>query len=366
MVSSEIDVGVARRKRRPPPVWLALGVVVAALAAGSGAAAGSLLPPSAGAVSRPRTDVRPASATGLGTRLGPTDVSNISFPVLLRSSQKPTCLEGWAVHAHLSVRWTNGQSWVVVNGTPAAIDRGFAISIDNYRSSDGRVVYASDRPATVPPAVCREVAAVGVIHSFVPPTTYDVPGSGLLPQQLATTYDAAPLLGQGLRGQGETVVLFEVDGFSVKDLQSFAKLLPVGSQGPFDVDVVGGNPSLTSGQASESTMDIETVHEVAPDAKIVYVNLTSPLFNGNTTAATFIAAFQLADKQWPGAIWSVSLGICETGGAWDTADLVSMNDAISAAEDHGTTLFAASGDGGDSTAPPPPRLVSHPRAPGRA
>jgi kumamolisin len=141
--------------------------------------------------------------------------------------------------------------------------------------------------------------------------------------------------------------LFEADGYSANDLQSFSKLLPAGSQSPVNVDVVGGNPSIASGQSSESTMDIETVHEIAPDAKLVYLNLTSPLFSQGTTAGAFIAAFQLANKQWPGAIWSVSLGDCETDGTqWNSSDLIAMNDAVSAAEANGTSVFAASGDSG--------------------
>ena len=189
---------------------------------------------------------------------------------------------------------------------------------------------------------------MGVIRSFERPRSYDVPGSGLLPQQLLSAYDAVPLVSQGLKGRGETIVLFEADGFSNKDLQSFSTLLPAGSQSPVNVEVIGGNPRLAPRATSESTMDIETVHEIAPDAKLVYINLAGPQFAQDTTAGAFTAAFQLANKQWPGAIWSMSLGVCENDRTvWNSTDLVSMDDAVYAAEkDNNTTAFAASGDSG--------------------
>ena len=102
-----------------------------------------------------------------------------------------------------------------------------------------------------------------------------------------------------------------------------------------------------AGETSESTMDIETVHEIAPDAKLVYINLTGPQFAQDTTAGTFTAAFQLANKQWHGAIWSMSIGLCESDPTlWDSSDLVTMDAAVHTAENNNTSAFAASGDMG--------------------
>ena len=290
----------------------------------------------------------PARSSSLGTNLGPTHVSSITFPILLHSSARPLCLQSWVRKAGLRLSWSSGEQWVLVSGAPTKIDRNLNVSIDNYRSPQGPIIYSENQRPIILANVCGEVAGVGVIRSFERPSNYDVPGSGLLPQQLLTAYDAAPLVSQGLRGQGETIVLFEADGFSAKDLQSFTSLLPAGSQLPINVDVVGGNPPLTPGQPSESTMDIETVHEIAPDAKLVYINLGGPQFAQDTTAGTFTAAFQLANKQWPGAVWSISLGECENNPTlWNSSDLVSMDDAVYTAEqDNNTSAFAASGDMG--------------------
>jgi kumamolisin len=248
----------------------------------------------------------------------------------------------------MTLRWSPGQQWVMITGAPGRIDRSLGVTVNSYRGVDGRVFFSENHPAATPADVCDEVAGVGVIRSFQRPRNYDVPGSGLLPQQLLNAYDATPLASQGVKGQGQTVVFFETDGFSTKDLQSFSSLLPPGSQSAPNVQVVGGNPKLTAGQGSESTMDIETVHEIAPAAKLVYINLTSSQFNATSDAGVFLNAFQLANKNWKGAIWSMSLGLCESDPTlWNSSDLTMMDDAIGTDETtNNTTVFAASGDSG--------------------
>jgi kumamolisin len=81
-----------------------------------------------------------------------------------------------------------------------------------------------------------------------------------------TAYDANPLSARDIKGQGQTVVFFEVDGFNPSDLSKFARAqhLPA-----FNVQVIGGN----TGKGLETPMDLETVHEIAPAAKLVDVNL---------------------------------------------------------------------------------------------
>ncbi len=297
---------------------------------------------------RPGTPTTTAPSIHLGTDLGPTHVAKITFPILLRSDARPSCLQAWAHRAGLTLRWSPGQQWVMMTGPPGRIDRSLAVTVNNYRGADGSIFFSENHPATTPANVCDEVAGVGVIHSFERPHNYDVPGSGLLPQQLLNAYDATPLASQGIKGQGQTVVFFETDGFSTKDLQSFSRLLPSGSQSAPTVQVIGGNPGLSAGQGSESTMDIETVHEIAPAAKLVYINLTSSQFNATTDAGVFVDAFQLANKDWKGAIWSISLGLCESDPTlWNSSDLKTMDDAINTDETtNNTTVFAASGDSG--------------------
>lgn len=306
------------------------------------------------AAATPKPDGGGSGGTSAATRPGAAEAASISFPVRLATSSRPVCLESWAGAERLAIHWAAGQQWAKVTGSPTNIGRAFHVVVDEYRSSDGRRAFTANHSPEIPIGVCGEVTGTGVIHSYQRPTDYDVPGGGLLPQQVLQAYDAEPLANQGLKGQGETIVLFESDGFRAQDLRSFVKLLPSGSQTPIDVQVVGGNPAVTSGSPSESDLDIEAAHGIAPEAKIVYINLGGSQFQNDTTSQTFIDAFQMADTNWPGAIWSVSLGWCETDStAWNSTDLLNMANAVGAAEAHGTTMFAASGDSGGLDCEPP-------------
>ncbi len=237
------------------------------------------------------------------------------------------------------MRWPPGQRWVTISGAPRAVDRSFHLSIEDYRTSTGKVVFAADHPAAVPTGVCGEVAGVGTIHSFVEPTALAVPSSGLTSVDLLRAYDALPLTEQGYDGQGETVVLMEVGGFLEGDLTTFAsdEKLP-----PIDVTLVGKN----TGFNDETTMDIETVHEIAPEAHLVFFNLNS-VSDATSDADLFAQAFLKAEAQFSGAIMSMSLGECESDSqAFDRADLVALNSTVASIEANGSTVFAASGDSG--------------------
>jgi kumamolisin len=274
-----------------------------------------------------------------GVLLGPTHAKSVSFLVLLRAAAPPTCLARWARGSGLSVRWSSGQRWVTIDGSPRQVDRRFHLSIDDYRTSEGEVVFAADHPAAVPTGVCGEVAGVGTIHSFVEPNSFDVPASGLTSVDLLRAYDALPLTREGYDGQGETVVLLEAGGFLQSDFTTFTsdEKLP-----PITVKLIGKN----SGFSDETTLDVETVHEVAPEAHLVLLNLNS-ISEATSDADLFAQAFVKAETEFPGALMSASLGLCETDPqAFDQADLEALNSTVASIEAKGSTVFAASGDAG--------------------
>jgi kumamolisin len=187
--------------------------------------------------------------------------------------------------------------------------------------------------------VCGEVAGIGTIHSFIAPTYADVPSGGLTSVELLRAYDALPLTDKGYNGQGETVVFMEGGGFLQSDFATFAadENLPA-----YDLTLVGKN----TGFDDETTMDIETVHEIAPQAHLVVFNLNS-ITSAASDADLFAQAFVMAEVQWPGAIMSLSLGECETNTqAFDRADLVALNATVASIEAKGSTVFASSGDSG--------------------
>ena len=275
--------------------------------------------------------------------LGPAHSDRVQLTAALSRPARPEQLTDWAIAHALSVRWHDGDSWAIVEGTSGAVADAFGVAVHDYRAKRGDVFYASPQQPDVPPATRGEVVGVGRILSYtpfregLPPTPpRDVPDGGLLPSQLLNAYNVTPLTDQGYTGKGATVVVFSFDGFAQQDMDSFADWFNLPR---FTPEVIGGMPSQRNG---ESTMDLQMVHAVAPDAHLVMVNVRSTV-EGGGTYEKLGRLMQSVDRQFPGAIWTFSIGWgCDR--LITAADLAPVRSALTAAHRHGTTAFDATGD----------------------
>jgi kumamolisin len=119
--------------------------------------------------------------------------------------------------------------------------------------------------------------------------------------------------------------------------------------------VIGGQPAEEHG---ETAMDLQVAHAIAPDAQLVVVN-ARPTVEGDGAYEKIGRMFSEVDRQFPGAVWSLSIGWgCEA--FVNAADLAPVQDALAAAQRNGTSAFDASGDtagleckGGDAWSAPP-------------
>lgn len=300
-----------------------------------------------------------AVATDLGASRDRVDLT-----VELRGPQPPDALDRWAHDKGLAVRWRPGDRWAVVSGKANAVAASVGVPIHNYRHEAGQIFYASPQQPTVPAALADSVAGFGRILSFTPiygngPAfrPLDVPDHALPPDSLRTTYNVQPLTDMGYTGKGTTIVVFAFDGFNQADLDMFSQtyLLP-----KFTPELVGPMPEQRSGEA---TMDLQVAHAVAPDARKVLVNARTTV-DGGGTYVKIAELMESVDREYPGAIWSLSIGWgCDR--MITAADLAPIRAAISTAALHGTTVFDASGDlagleckrGHDWSAPPGPADV---------
>lgn len=279
--------------------------------------------------------------------LGPARGERVQLTAALNRAAEPVRLTRWADDRGLSVRWRDGDDWAILEGAPSAVADAFGVDVHDYRAlsgpEPGRVFYASPQQPNVPSAARAEVAAMGRIlgyapyRSALPPTPpRDVPDGGLLPTQLLTAYNVDPLTAAGYTGVGTTVVVFSFDGFNQQDMDSFADWFDLPR---FTVEVVGGMPSQRTG---ESTMDLQMIHAVAPDAKLVMVNARPTVEDGGSLEKVG-RLMESVDRQFPGAIWSLSIGWgCDR--LFTPADLAPVRSALAAALRRGTTAFDASGD----------------------
>ncbi len=344
---------VARTARRAGAAALALlgvaGVVTALSPAFTRADNGlSRAAVPAAAAARPpapaaRTS-RWASLLGDARDLGPSRAAAAEVLIALRADRRPSSLLSWAARRGLRATWFAGQPAAMLAARPAPLGNALGVRIDDFRLPGYGVFYAARGTGHVPATLDGEVAAVGRITSLGREQPDGVPvgpaTGGLAPGGFADTYDIRPLWDQGDLGQGQTIVFFEVDGYSPADLAAYAARYglpsfadPLPHLGPTNGKVEG-----------ESEMDIEVAHALAPDATLVYVNLGSFGSSNSNPALQFQEAFSTVAREYPGAIWSISLGQCED--IFSRTDAAAVNDAVRAAEQGGMSVFVASGDSG--------------------
>jgi kumamolisin len=295
------------------------------------------------------------------TDLGPARSGDVQLTLTLRDSTRPDALIGWADKHGLSLRWRPSDQWAIVAGAPKAVADAFEVDVHDYRGRRGQIFYASPQQPSVPPPLRGEVTELGRILGYTPYHTakpsilpLDVPGQGLTPTALLTTYDANRLAATGFTGKGITIVIFAFGGYDQADLDSFATKFAVPKFTPL---LVGGDPGEPRG---ETTMDLEVVHAIAPDAQQVVVNARSTV-EGGGSYEKIGQMLETADRQFPGAVWSFSIGWgCDK--LITAADLAPVRSALATAHTHGTTAFNASGDlagleckGGQDWSSPPGR-----------
>lgn len=288
------------------------------------------------------------------TDLGPARSGRVQLTAALHRSSEPVLLAGWARARGLSVRWHKGDSWAVIEGPPAAVAKAFGVAVRDYRSpagsEPGRVFAASPQQPGVPVPAQSEVSGLGRILGYtptrgsmpelptspqLPPLPREVPDGGLLPNQLLNAYNASPLVRDGHTGKGETVVVFAFDGFAQQDMDTFADMF---SLPRFTPEVMGGMPDRRNGEAN---MDLQVIHAIAPDAKLVLVNARETISAG--AFEKLGALMNSVDSRYPGAIWSFSIGWgCDR--LFTAADFAPVREALSAAIANGTTAFNATGD----------------------
>ena len=97
-----------------------------------------------------RRGTPPGPPGGLGVLLGPAHAKSVSFLVLLVPRHTRRVSPHGPTRLGALVRWSPGQRWATISGAPRDVDRSFHLSIDDYRTPAGQVVFAADHPAAVP------------------------------------------------------------------------------------------------------------------------------------------------------------------------------------------------------------------------
>ena len=172
------------------------------------------------------------------------------------------------------------------------------------------------------------------------------------PAQLRAAYDLAPLAAKGVEGQHQTIVIVDAFGsptiaadlktfdtaFKLPAPPSLAIIQPAGPVAPYTV-----NGTDRFGWASETTLDVEWAHALAPKASIVLVETPTDEVEGATGFPDIVTAENYVVSHHLGTVISQSFGATEQTFT-SFSQLSGFRSAFIAAQKAGITVLASSGD----------------------
>ncbi len=238
-----------------------------------------------------------------------------------------------------------------VAGPASAVEAAFGLRLQNYRAADGHVFRAPDAGPLLPGGMVGRVAGVVGLDTALrlrphlrPCLTPSVlgghdgsgPYGGLAPSDIKTAYS---LNSVGATGAGQSIALFELDGYTATDVRAYENNfgLPAAPLQNILVDGVSGSAGSDS---DEVTLDIELAQALAPNLAKIYVyetpnvNNTQNYLDGYNRIATDDLAKQISTS------W---------GGAEDQSDtplIQGENPIFQEMAAQGQSIFAVTGDYG--------------------
>ena len=279
----------------------------------------------------------------------PEEFTDRYCPTVSEYDHVMTFAEQYGLH----VTGTHSNRTVIdVSGTVAAAEQAFSVHLRSYVNRHCIIFQGPDRPPTVPTNVAGQVSGVIGLETAEKWHAYDSPitdgdtpsverhqsgtgiGGGLSPNDIRTAY----ALNSGtLTGSGQTLGLFELDGFNPSDIAAYESHygLPNVSVDAVPVD---GYDGTAGPNATEVTLDIELQIAAAPGVAKVLVYEAPNSNVGVVDTYSKIAADNIAKEI------STSWGLAETQASADV--LNGENTAFKQMAAQGQTMFAAAGDQG--------------------
>ncbi len=274
------------------------------------------------------------------------------------------------------------RSWLHGAGLGSASPSGFTVDVaapasvvstalgtplEQYRSASGNLGYLAEQAPLVPQSLAGgEISAVLGLNTLAQlqplgdaapdPTSEGGPSvsadaDGLTPcdqavaeangeyytlDQLGAAYGIDSLLGDGQKGSGQTLGLYELAPHSSSDVGAYETCF--GLSNAVTTAPVDGGGSVDQGGTDEADLDIEQAATQAPGAAIVSYegpNTTTGIYDTWKAIVTADAA-QVVSTSW---------GECEADAESD-GDLSSLPTLFAQAATQGQTVLAAAGDSG--------------------
>lgn len=231
------------------------------------------------------------------------------------------------------------------NADVSQVEAAFSIQINNYQIG-ARKFYANASAPSLPSSIGSLITSIGgmdnsqhmrpLYHLTTKSKKGLQPLAGFGPTDLLGAYDGAALHQAGVMGSGQTVAVFELDGYQQSDINTYLQNNNLGTVNISNVLVDGSNGSAGAG-AIEVELDIEVVAAMAPKAsQIVYEG-------PNTTQGVNDTYNQIVTDNKT-QITTISWGECESQSG--NSELQTLDNIFKQGSAQGMTMFAASGDSG--------------------
>ncbi len=285
-------------------------------------------------------------------------------------------LKTWAGVNGLSVADTTPtRNLLVVSGSRDTVESAFHVQLNRYRLATGREVYINDSAPRLPLSVAGRLSGViGLTNlplkrplyrarpnfgvegrPMVPTPLGNGPLGGLTPADIRSIYDINPLYAAGLSGAGQTIALFEQNGYLASDIAAYVKAYGLPSPTLSNVTIGGYDGTVTDTDIQgEVTLDIEMVLAVAPKAKILVYEYNVADY-GQTIDNVVIDDFTLEQKiatddlanivsESYGGPEQQAITSTETVGGKPVGLLQAENAVFQEMAAQGQTMLASSGD----------------------
>jgi subtilase family serine protease len=265
------------------------------------------------------------------------------------------------------------------SGSESLAEQVFGVTINDYQSPLGRDFFSNANVPTLPAYLADFVSFIGGLDNanqfFHPPITSqndtfatnpnaggNCPSAGVsgggggggifggfgglggsqvayIPSQFARAYNYDGLHNAGLQGNGQTVGVFELDGYSRSDVQAYTQCFGGGNVPVKNVILDGFNGQPGAG-AIEVELDMETILSMAPRlAKMIVYEAP------NTTQGYNDEFARIVSDRTP--VISVSWGDCEKN--MGQQEVQQENKYFQEAAAQGQSILIAAGDSGSSS-----------------
>ena len=229
--------------------------------------------------------------------------------------------------------------------TVGVAEQAFHVQINEYTYAN-RTFYANAQAPDVPAILQPLIRSIGGLDNSVryQPRVQSARGSrlqaaatsGYGPGELSQAYDTVPFVGASMQGQGQTIALFELDGYQASDVQQYFQKYNLGASELSNVLVDGA--SGTAGQgAIEVELDIEVAGAIAPRAAQV-------VYEGPNSTQGLNDTYNRIVTDNKAQVVSTSWGLCESNTG--QAEILTLDTIFKQAAAQGIPIYAAAGDSG--------------------